>query len=226
MALSTSTRARWTSLSSSAAIPSGRCRPSVFGMYALRDGFARYAPGAAAVQVPKVVFEVLGVLLPRHTVDARRRALLQGLERRAQAVNIYVVEERGEPHSLVPCCCFTYTVERTRRACPALCPGRVLLVRVPLGQSPSLHHRRSRSPGVVRRLRWYYGPVRLPLTVHRRRSAFGRSGASRRTICGGRPGDLPVLARGGSARASGLRPRRAARGLALSPSGRVAFRLG
>ena len=31
-------------LSSNAATPSGRCRPSAFGMYALRDGFARYAP--------------------------------------------------------------------------------------------------------------------------------------------------------------------------------------
>jgi hypothetical protein len=28
-------------LSSSVAMPSGRCRPSAFGMYALRDGFAR-----------------------------------------------------------------------------------------------------------------------------------------------------------------------------------------
>ena len=44
MALSTSTTARWTILSSSEAIPSGRCRPSAFGMYTLREGFARYAP--------------------------------------------------------------------------------------------------------------------------------------------------------------------------------------
>ena len=44
MAFSTSTSARWTTLSSSAATPSGRCRPSALGMYALREGFARYAP--------------------------------------------------------------------------------------------------------------------------------------------------------------------------------------
>ena len=35
---------RWTILSSSAAMPSGRSRPSGFGMYRRRDGCARYAP--------------------------------------------------------------------------------------------------------------------------------------------------------------------------------------
>ena len=37
----TSTTARWRILSSSVAIPSGRCRPSGFGMYTLREGLAR-----------------------------------------------------------------------------------------------------------------------------------------------------------------------------------------
>jgi hypothetical protein len=41
MAFSTSTTARWTILSSSAAMPSGRCRPSGLGMYCRLDGFAR-----------------------------------------------------------------------------------------------------------------------------------------------------------------------------------------
>src|SRR6266403_1458675 len=44
MAFSTSTAARWTILSSSAGTPSGLCRPSAFGIYTLRTGFARYAP--------------------------------------------------------------------------------------------------------------------------------------------------------------------------------------
>src|SRR5487761_1802956 len=35
---------RCTILSSSAGTPSGRCRPSVFDIYTLRTGFARYAP--------------------------------------------------------------------------------------------------------------------------------------------------------------------------------------
>ena len=30
----------------------------------------------------------------------------------------------------------TYPLKRTGRACPALCPGHVLLKRIPLGQPP------------------------------------------------------------------------------------------
>jgi hypothetical protein len=41
MAFNTSTTARCRILSSNVAIPSGLCRPSGFGMYALRDDFAR-----------------------------------------------------------------------------------------------------------------------------------------------------------------------------------------
>ena len=43
-AFSTSTTARWRILSSNAATPSGRSRPSAFGMNTLRAGIARYAP--------------------------------------------------------------------------------------------------------------------------------------------------------------------------------------
>ena len=64
-ALSTSTTARWTILSSSAAMPSGRCRPSAFGMY---DPPRRLRPVAPRVhprvQVPEVRLQVLPVLLP------------------------------------------------------------------------------------------------------------------------------------------------------------------
>ena len=44
IAFNTSTVARWTILSSSVGMPSGRCRPSALGMYARLTGFARYAP--------------------------------------------------------------------------------------------------------------------------------------------------------------------------------------
>src|ERR687885_705032 len=75
MALSTSTTARWRILSSSAATPNGRCRPSAFGIYTLRDGLARYAPrwSAAALsggdfadvvaEIPALVKDVLSVVL-------------------------------------------------------------------------------------------------------------------------------------------------------------------
>ena len=47
--------------------------------------------------------------------------------------------------------------------------GHVLVIRIPLGQAPSLRPLRGRLPGVVRGLRRYYGPVRLPVSVHHRR---------------------------------------------------------
>jgi hypothetical protein len=41
-----------------------------------------------------------------------------------------------------------YLLQLTRRVRSALCPGRVLLGQVPLGQSPSLHLLRHRLPGL------------------------------------------------------------------------------
>ena len=70
---------------------------------------------------------------------------------------------------LIPSCRLTYPLQRTGRASPARCPERVLSGRIPFGQAPSLHPLRSRLPGVVRGLRRYYGPVRLPVSVHHRR---------------------------------------------------------
>src|SRR5664279_767549 len=49
--------------------------------------------------------------------------------------------------------------------------GARLADRVPLAQPPFLHHLRNRSRGLVRRLRRYYGAVRLPTTVHLGRTA-------------------------------------------------------
>ena len=66
----------------------------------------------------------------------------------------------------------TYPLQRTGRADPALCPGRVLLTRLPLGPSPSLHRLRNRPFGFVRRLPRYYGTVRLPTPVRHRRSSL------------------------------------------------------
>src|SRR5215475_10730962 len=136
-----------------------------------------------------------------------------------------MVKECREPHLLVPDCDMTHTVERTGRAGPALCPGRVLPARVSLGQTPSLHRLRRRGAGFVRRLRGYYGSVRLPDLVHRRSTALGLAGASRGTIRHGRGWALPVLAQEASVRATGLRPRGARQRLALSSLAHVAFRV-
>lgn len=80
-------------------------------------------------------------------------------------------QERREPHRSIFVCRSTYPFQRTGRACPARRPGRVLLARVPVGQAPSLHLFRRRSPGFVRGLHRYPGLVRLPVSVHHRRVA-------------------------------------------------------
>src|SRR5262245_145602 len=121
-------------------------------------------------QVRQALLAGLPVVLPRLAIDPRRRVSLQRVVRDTQMRDVIdVVQERREPHLLVPCCGSAYPLQRTARADPARCPGRVLLVQAPFSQAPSLHPLRSRYSGVVRRLRRYYGPVRLPRVVHRRR---------------------------------------------------------
>ena len=63
--------ARWTILSSSAAMPSSRCRPSAFGMYALRVGFARYAPVLHS-RCPRLESAPRGLRDSGHRAFARR----------------------------------------------------------------------------------------------------------------------------------------------------------
>src|ERR1700722_9958807 len=133
-------------------------------------------------------------------------------------------QQRCEPPLLVRHCSFAYTFKRTVRVVPALCPGHVLLARVPLDRAPSLHSLRRHSFGFVRLLRRYYGPVRLPIDVHPRVTAISLSGAVCSTICNRHLWDLPVLAREGSTHVSGLRPRRARQRLAMTPLTYVAFR--
>lgn len=82
-----------------------------------------------------------------------------------------MVQERREPPLLIPSCCLTYRSSALSASArlgvrDAFCYRRFPLAR-PL---PSLHPLRGRSPGVVRRLRRYCGPVRLPIVVHRRRT--------------------------------------------------------
>src|SRR5215469_18366400 len=95
-------------------------------------------------------------------------------------------------------------------AFPTLRSAQVLLAHVLLGQRPSLHNLRWRSPAFVRLLRRYYSAVRLPITVHvgliAHRLLPPVRGLPPRTMTG-----LSVLARGVSMRAWGLRLRRVER---------------
>ena len=54
------------------------------------------------VQIPKVLFEILPVVLPRHTVHARCGARTDCPVRLPQAVDGHVMQKRGEPRLPVP----------------------------------------------------------------------------------------------------------------------------
>ena len=79
-----------------------------------------------------------------------------------------MVQKRREPNSLIPSCSFSYATQCRGHAFPALRLARAAPGRIALGPAPSLHRLRGRRRGVVRRLRRYYGQVRLPLAVHHR----------------------------------------------------------
>ena len=192
MALSTSTTARWRSLSSSAATPNGRCRPSAFGMYTLRDGLARYRPCEPGMKIPKVRFEILPVIRPRHAVHPRCGLRLQRPVGRPQAINIDMMQERGESCILVLPCDSAHAIQRTWRVLSGSESGTRFAVHVLLAQAAFLPRLRRRQASIVRRFRRYYGPVRLPTPVHLRRtaSAFPERPAppSRRRVAMGPPG--------------------------------------
>ena len=119
---------------------------------------------------------------------------------------------------------FTYPFQRMRRASPVLRPERGLLAQVPLGQAPSLPLLRPRSAGVVRSVRRYYGPVRLPLSVHRRRASpdFPARPAAPSPRAGrGSPGSRARCVR----TCSGSSPAQDLPVSCDSDAGRVAFRL-
>lgn len=107
--------------------------------------------------------------LPRQTMcttlnDCGRR-ILRSSERRPRAS---MARPRGEPLFPILFRYLSYPLERAVHTVPALSPERVAFEQIPLGPASSLHRLRSRSFGLVRRLRRYYWPVRLPISVHRR----------------------------------------------------------
>ena len=124
------------------------------------------APVNPRVQIPKVSFEVLCVVLPRHPVHAGRGLRVQRPEGLSQAVDVDVVQERGEPSILVLLCHSAYATQRTWHAHAGTASGAWFAARVLLAQASFLPRLRRRHTGVVRRVRRYYRPVRLPTLVH------------------------------------------------------------
>ena len=108
-------------------------------------------------------------------IDAARDIPLEAEIRLSQGIHDgNVVHEARELELSFSDCNLTYPSQRVLHPFPALYPAGVLLGRVPLGQSASLHPLRHwLYPSFVRGLRRYYRSVRLPLLVHHRRAPFG-----------------------------------------------------
>jgi len=140
------------------------------------DGLCSVSPSfQPGGEISKASFQILPVLLPRHPIDTARGLPLEAEIRLPQGVHAGdVMHEARELELSLSDCNLTYSPQRALHPFPALYPASVLLGRVPLGQSASLHPLRHRlSSGFVRGLRRYYRSVRLPLLVHHRRAPFG-----------------------------------------------------
>ena len=121
------------------------------------------------VQISEVLLQVLPVVLPRLAVHPRRRLRLDRPVGVVEALHGDVVQERCELRILVPFRNLSHAVQRMWHAHAGPVSGACFAGRVPLGRPPFLH--RLRGHGLVRRLRRYYGAVRLPVLVHPRLAA-------------------------------------------------------
>src|SRR6266852_288205 len=157
------------------------------------------------------------VLVPRRAIDPGGRFSLQRVETVLETCDRDVVEQRGELCPLLLACNFAHTEQAARLVGPALCPGRGRLLGVLLGRPPSLRALRRRLPVLVRALRRYYAAVRLPIHVRAGLRAHALLQPARRVADDGRRWGLPVLARGVSLHAWGLRLREGRERLALTP---------
>src|SRR6516165_5131666 len=155
------TVAPWTILSSRAAIASGRCLPSAFGMYVRREGRGRYAPRWTRPCRSSSRGSRSVVVRPHHAIHARRGFAFERVERCPEQVEIHVVEERSELLLLPLPCSFSYAVQTPGSREPGSASGACFVgPRFPWPR-PWLHQLRRRSPGFVHRLHHYYAGVRL-----------------------------------------------------------------
>src|ERR1700730_13743517 len=102
------------------------------------------SPMDPSMEVLEIAPEVRLVGLPCHPVHAGGSFAFERIERRPKRVDVRMMEKRGEPLLLPLPCVLPYAVQRLGRALPGLSPVRALLIRVPLGPCPWLHHLRRR----------------------------------------------------------------------------------
>ena len=98
----------------SVAMPSGRSRPSAFGMYARLLGDCPVAPLLhPRMQIPEVYRQVLPVGRPRHPIHPRRGLRADRPVRPPQAAQGDMVQQRREPCFLIPCRYLPHTIQLT-----------------------------------------------------------------------------------------------------------------
>ena len=71
------------------------------------------APVNTGMQILEVALQVPPILLPRHTVHARRGLRVQRPISRPEAIDINVMQERGEPRFPVLPCCLAHAIQPT-----------------------------------------------------------------------------------------------------------------
>jgi hypothetical protein len=111
------------------------------------------------MQPLEVLPQVLPVGVPRHVVHPRGGARVDRPIRRPKAIDINVMQQRGELCFLVLLRAIAHAIQRTWRATSGSASGTRFAGRVPLGRPPSLHRLRRRHADVVRQLRRYYAAV-------------------------------------------------------------------
>ena len=138
-----------------------RALPAIRLRYVLSPGWQCpiRPPLDPCVQILELRLKVCPVVPPHQPVHAGCSVSLECEERQPEQVDADMVEERGESFLLPLLSDLPYAAQRLGHAFPVLCPARAVLTRIPLGPRPSLHRLRSRLPGLVRRLRRYYGGV-------------------------------------------------------------------
>ena len=171
---------RWTILSSKTVTTERSLPPVAFGDEYSTHRFCSVCPTPQPCrELLEITLQVFSVLLPRFPIYPGRSIAFQPIVGFAQHARVVdVVHEAGEPLPLIFHGCLPYPPQHTLHYHPVQSPARVLPRRFPFGQTPLLHplrHRRSnfirRRASFVRGLRRYYWSVRLPASVHDRRTS-------------------------------------------------------
>ena len=163
----------------------------------LRDPgpFHRFGPIGPSLQPPRkirqVFFQIFSIPAPRPPVHPRRGVSFNRVIRLLEVIRVvYVVPQTGKLHPSVPTSSLSYPLHRiwqvhtsTTFSDSEFGTCFVAAISPWPGPFPPQSPPPGITPGFVRLLLWYYGPVRLPTSVHRGRAPLGFSARSSPSLC-------------------------------------------